>query len=249
MKRILLLGLAAAFLMAAGSALAQDTPMYFDGGYHGTAWNGVETGFYAGSINGVNVGHAGDASPGMICDDYYDEITAGERWSATAYQVSSLNAGNIGSTLFGGDTFYITGGSNHGLQMTGLQGYTAMAYLVNIMFTTSPTASTQSYVSQALWYLTSNATTAGHGLSWSSIQSQAQTFVNAAIGADGGSLSQYANLWLYTKPMSPGGEQEMWGNVPVPEGGTAALYLLLDGLACAGAVWQSRGTARLEGRA
>lgn len=226
--------------------------MYFDGGYQGAVWNSpkgdLATGFYDGSINGVSVG-PGQQSPGMICDDYYDDISGGQRWTATAYQVSSLNAGNIGSTLFGGDTFYITGGSNDGLHMTGLQGYTAMAYLVNIMFTTSPSANTQSYISQALWYLTSNAVNAGAGLSWSSIDAQAQGWVNAAIGADGYDLSQYAGLWLYTQPMSPSGEQEMWGQIPVPDGGTAALYLLLAGLACAGAVWQSRGSTRLVGRA
>ena len=107
MRRILfsLLGFC---LLFGCSAFAQDgnTQMYFNGGYQGSDWAGgpegdVATGFYNGSINGTNVG-PGQTSPGMICDDYYDNVFSGEHWTATAYQVSTLNAGNIGQdTLFG----------------------------------------------------------------------------------------------------------------------------------------------------
>src|SRR5271169_2960472 len=107
MKKIMLLALGVIFLFCVSSAFAQvnNVPMYFNGGYQGNVWSGgpegaVATGFYDGSINNVNVG-PGQSSPGMICDDYYDNITSGEHWTATGYQVSSLNAGNIGSMLFG----------------------------------------------------------------------------------------------------------------------------------------------------
>ena len=63
--------------------------------------------------------------------------------------------------------------------------------------------------------------------------------------------SQLAGLWIYT-PTVPGGKnaQEMWGMVPVPEGGAALAYVFLAGIACFGAmVLRSRqrvSTARLS---
>src|SRR5271165_2487125 len=113
MKRILLLMVAAAFLLSVSFAFGQNVPMYFNGSYQGNNALGAGTGFYDGTINGVNVG-PGYSSPGMICDDYFDHIAGGDSWTATGYQVSALNAGNIGKTLFGG--------------LIGLAGYTQLAY-------------------------------------------------------------------------------------------------------------------------
>src|SRR5271169_3601021 len=136
MKKIVFLVLGGVVLFCVSSAFAQvnNVPMYFNGGYQGNVWSGgpegaVATGFYDGSINNVNVG-PGQQTPGMICDDYYDNITTGEHWTATGYQVSALNASNIGNTLFGGlraNWTLVASG------MTALQGYAALAYLANDM--------------------------------------------------------------------------------------------------------------------
>jgi len=243
MKRSLLFLLGVACLFCASSAFAQidNTQMYFNGGYQGDVWSGgpegsVATGFYDGSINGVNVG-PGYQSPGFICDDYYDNITSGEHWQATGYQVSSLTLSNIAQdTLFGGAAGWETA-----FGINGLQGYTALAYLANLMFTSNPSSSTQSSISQALWYLTSVAT--GHAWSLTSLSTQAQGFVSTALANCNISLSNYAGLYLYTQPFNPAGPQEMWGQIQVlnvPEGGSALAYLLIAGAACMGAVWQSR---------
>ena len=161
MKRILLLAVGVAFLFSISSAFAQvcNVPMYFNGGHQGNDWNngpegGVATGFYDGSINNVNVG-PGQSSPGMICDDYYDNITAGEHWTATGYQVSasSTNPTTINNTLFGSAMGWLTV-----FGISGLQGYAALAYLANDMFTNGVgNPALQSSISQALWYLTSAA--------------------------------------------------------------------------------------------
>ena len=222
------------------SAFAQplNVPMYFNGGYQGNVWSGgpegsVATGFYDGSINNVNVG-PGQGSPGMICDDYYDNITSGEHWAATSYQVSTLNAGNIGSTLFGGAAGW---GSVFGL--TGLQGYAVLAYLANDMFTSGVGhPDVQSSISQALWYISSAAS--GRSFAIGGLDSQAQALVAAALAACNDPLSMYSGLWLYTKPFNPAGPQEMFGQIPVPEGGSAMVYLLLAGLSCFGAMFYSR---------
>jgi len=237
MKKILL-SMSAVFLLSVSSAFAQvgNVPMYFNGGYQGNVWSGgpegsVATGFYDGSINNVNVG-PGQSSPGMTCDDYYDNITSGEHWTATGYQVSALNAGNIGNTLFGGVN------ANWSLVQSGLsalQGYAALAYLVNDMFTQGVGDSKlQSSISQALWYLTS----AAMGKPIGGLDSTAQGLVTAALAASSNDpLSMYSGLWLYTQPFNPNGPQEMWGQIPVPEGGAPLTYLLLAGISCFGAMF------------
>src|SRR5271165_396592 len=134
MKRILLLMVAAAFLLSVSFAFGQNVPMYFNGTYDGGTALGAGAGFYEGSINNVYVGsptlqNPNPASPGMICDDYYDHIDGGEHWLATGYQVSSLNGGNLATnTLFGSAAGWGT------VSLTALQGYEALAYLANDMF-------------------------------------------------------------------------------------------------------------------
>ncbi len=234
MKRILILTVSAAFLFLTSIAFAQETVnMYFNGGYQGGTAEGAGAGFYDGSINGVNVGPT-YSSPGMICDDYYDHISGGESWTATAYQVSSLNAGNLATdTLFGGAPGWGTVG------LTALQGYEALAYLVNDMFMNGVgNSGLQNAISEALWYLTSNASTNGAGILLSSLSSQAQALVAYVQNISNlSALSTYTNLWLYTQPFAPPGVQEMWGQINVPEGGAALLYLLLAGGSCFGAMF------------
>jgi hypothetical protein len=220
--------------------------MYFNGGYQGSPWSGgpegdVATGFYDGSINNVNVG-PGQTSPGMVCDDYYDNITSGEHWTATGYQVSALNASNIGQTLFGNaDWSAVVNG------WTGVQGYQALAYLVNYMFTSAVgNSALQSSISQALWYLTSDAKGSGYAFSLSLLDSTAQSLVSYVKNIrNDPALSTYSGLFLYTEPFNPSGPQEMWGQVP--EGGSAMAYLLLIGLTCVGAMCYSRRLTAMSG--
>ena len=247
MNRILLLVVAAAFLLSVSAAFGQATvPMYFNGGTQGNVWyggpeGGVYTGFYDGSINNHNVG-PGYSSPGMICDDYGDNIYSGEHWTAKAYHVSALNAGNIGSTLFGSDNGF------------GVAGYTQLAYLANLMFHTNAGNGAQlSSISQALWYLTSTALDgSAYTKSWN-LDAGAQTLVSYVQNKNNNlpALSTYTGLWLYTQPFSPTGVQEMWGQIPgqVPEGGAALIYLLLAGVTCFGAIFYSRRQTAMGGSA
>lgn len=234
------------FCACTASAQLGNTIMYFNGGYQGNVWSGgpegsVATGFYDGSVNGTAVG-PGQSSPGFICDDYYDNVYAGEHWTATSYQISTLNASNIGQdSMFGSANWsaVVSG-------WTGVQGYQALAYLVNDMFTNGVgNSSLQSSISQALWYLTSLAI--GRGFSLSGLDAGAQSLVAYVENiSNDPALSTYTNLWLYTKPFNPNGPQEMWGQIPlgsVPEGGATLTYLLLVALACTGAVYQSQRRA------
>ena len=226
MKRILLLMVASAFLLSVSVAFGQiQTTLTFNGGYQGNDALGAGTGFYDGTINGVNVG-PGYTSPGMICDDFIDHISGGDKWTAYSYQVSSLNAGNINNTLYG--------------SLIGLTGYTQLAYLVNDMFANGVGhPDLQSSISQAIWYITANAVASGT-ITWSSLDSGAQTLVTYVQNNTLAALSTYTTLWVYTQPFDPPNQQEMWGQVPVPEGGAALMYLLLAGVTCFGAIFYSR---------
>lgn len=198
----------------------------FNGSYSAVSCIGPEgcvgAGLYGGTINGVTVG-AGQAVPGMICDDYFDNITSGQTWTATGVNVSSLNSSNIASlTLFGGTI--------------GVAGYSEVAYLANQMLTsTGLTSAQQGAISEAIWFITSGGKSGALGAT-------ALSYLNAALAAYKAgtiSLSQFANLYVYTpNPKGVVGEpQEMWSLVSVPEGGAALGYLSLAGLCCFGAMF------------
>jgi hypothetical protein len=228
MKRFLLLMVAAAFLFSVSYAFGQNTTVVYTGnpGPTGTSWNGIGTGFYAGTFNGVA------AVPGMICDDFYDHIQAGDSWTANGVLVSTLTAGNIGNTLFGNDSGF------------GVAGYQKLAYLVNDMFQNGPgNPNLQGFISQAIWYLTSNAV--GPGIALTTLDQGAQNLINNLPG-NLPNLSTYTNLYLYTAFPSGQTSQEMWG---VPEGGAALMYLLLAGVTCFGAMFYTRRQSATGGLA
>jgi hypothetical protein len=203
-----------------------EVSVQFTGGYT-TTWGNSNgdwgAGIYSGAING-------QSSPGIICDDFNDEITSGEKWNAYAYQASSLTTSNIGETLFG--------------STIGITGYAELATLVSMMFgngTTygSITGITQAELSSAIWDITTPGGLSG-------LDAKAQALVAAVEAAFNGNnskaqtyLATLTNLWILTPtPKGPGEAQEMWTDPPsslavtVPEGGTALLYLLLAGFSC-----------------
>lgn len=210
----------AALLVFVPLAVGQNTHMFFNGGYQGSNWaygnETVGTGFYDGSINGVAVGPGQPGGPGMICDDFRDNIYSGESWTANGVNASSLTSSNIGQTLFGATI--------------GLTGYQEVGYLVFQMFTTNPNAATQAAYSEAIWALT------GSGVDPGKLTGLALTlYNNVTAGGQTLTTAQLATLWIYTpNPLGPNEAQEMWGRVAVPEGGTALAYLLLAGFCCAG---------------
>jgi hypothetical protein len=207
----------------------------FTGGYSTTwsNWGGdYGAGIYTGTINGAS-------SPGIICDDFNDNVTSGETWNAHAFEASSLTSGNIGETLFG--------------NTIGITGYAEVATLVSMMFSGSSTYGsisgiTQAELSSAIWDITLGGTL--QGLDWKAkaLVAAVELAFNGNSAAAQAYLSTLTNLWILTPtPLGPGEPQEMWTeNLSVPEGGAALLYLLLGGLSCFGAMFiksrdQSRG--------
>jgi hypothetical protein len=177
---------------------------------------------YAGVYGGTTT--LPGANPGIVCDDFNDEVGVPSSWSATAYQVSTLGTTTpITDVLFGGAPANVAAGYTN----IGKAGYAELAYLVNLMFNTTNTT-TQADISEAIWKITDPALS-GVDSAALTLDGQAASYASST----GDSLSQYSNLWVYT-PNPTGSGQEMWGTVP--EGGATALYLLLAGAACFGAM-------------
>jgi hypothetical protein len=212
-----------AVLLSGTFVFGQTTNLSFNGGYQGSNWNygneTVGTGFYDGSINGVQAGLGQPGGLGMICDDFRDNVYGGETWTANAINASSLTSSNLGQTLFG--------------STIGVAGYQEVAYLVYQMFTTNPNAATQAAYSEAIWALT------GSGVDASKLTGLALTlYNNVKAGGETLTASQLASLWIYTpSSRGPNEPQEMWGMVSVPEGGATLAYLFLAGCCCAGALF------------
>jgi hypothetical protein len=174
----------------------------------------------------------------IVCDDATHDISAPESWTANAILVSNLNTtpaspNNVDNTFFG--------------SAIGLTGYTKLAAVANAILTGQTSLAgvsnlTDADLSEALWIIAAGAEPGGV------TESQAAKNLVTALGSDSSlSLSTYSDLYVLTptgdfsnKALYPfGTPQEMF--TLVPEGGTAALYLLLAGLACL-------GTMRLSSR-
>src|ERR1039458_5588751 len=92
-----LIAIAGSVLLSLTVPAFGQTTIDFTGGYT-TTWGNVSgdfgAGIYSATIDGLS-------SPGIICDDFNDEIVSGETWSATAIRASTLSS-NLESTFFGG---------------------------------------------------------------------------------------------------------------------------------------------------
>ena len=236
--RIKYVGLAAitasAVLCLGLSAAAQEeVSVTFTGGYTTTFSNGdgdFGAGIYSATINGAS-------SPGIICDDYKDEITSGESWNANAYQASSLAGGNINNVLF---------------SSLGLPGYAEIGTLVTMMFDgatslsfngTTVSGVTQSALSAAIWDITTPGGISGvtPGTTAYALVQLVETEFGGNTAAAKAYLATLTNFWILTpNPLTgvgSGEPQEMWTeNLSMPEGGAAFMYLLLAASTCFGAM-------------
>jgi hypothetical protein len=228
---------AGAMLFCFGSSLRaqNDVSVQFTGSYT-TTW-GNAGGDYGAGIYGGNVN--GSASPGIICDDFNDEIYSGESWKANAYQASQLTATDpstgkpyLDDTLFG--------------STIGFTGYAEMAQLVSMMFNGGTsfggvTGITQAELASAIWSIGLGGGLQGLDAKTLQLIAALQTYfqTNSATAF----LNSMTNLWILTPdPKGVAGEpQEMWTeNLSVPEGGAALLYLLLAGASCFGGLFMQK---------
>jgi hypothetical protein len=228
---------ASALLFCCGVSLRaqSEVSVQFTGSYT-TTW-GNSSGDYGAGIYGGVIN--GNSSPGIICDDFNDDIYSGESWKANAYQASQLTATDpatgkpyLDDTLFG--------------STIGFNGYAEMAMLVSALFNGSSTVLgigglTQAELASVIWDIGTGGKLTGLDLKALSLYAALQLyFVTHSASAY---LNSMTNLWILTPdPKGVVGEpQEMWTeNLSVPEGGAALLYLLIAGFSCFGGLLKQR---------
>jgi hypothetical protein len=170
---------------------------------------GVYVGPYYATVNGV-------ANTAVICDDFVDDSYIGHSWNFTANNFSTL-----GSALWGNQTSNYEVAAWLTVQMLALNG--------------NPNNATQvGYLSYAIWSLFYKG--ALNGLSQTQVDG-----VNAWLGEVPSNLTpgQFANFVILTPQGCTNGPGSCPGQeffMTVPEGGSAAMYLLLAGLSCFGAM-------------
>ncbi len=202
--------------------------------------NNVLDGIYVGPYSATNTQTGGSMQ--IICDDFKDESD----YNPATYTTNSFSS--LGSTLWGAQLLG-SHGMNYVTTLYEQAGWLAIG-MVNA------TGAQQGYYSYALWAVFD----ASDVLSWLK-NANDMAACNAIFGnnctsanASAGSLlynaennymnGNYSNLLILTPTNCSGpgscAEQEFFEFVPVPEGGTALLYLALTGIACFGAIWYTR---------
>jgi len=233
-----LLVAAALLLCFAPCAVAQDTLDLTSAGNN--IMGNVYVGPYTATI---------DNSPGnqIICTDFADESKINAPWPATANTFSS-----IGNTLWG--------------QVWGVSTATIMyeeaAWLTVQMLSGKYGATDIGYMSYAIWYIF-DATKINGGVTayLNTLGATGQTIMagllqwvtKAQNGYSSLTASQLASFKIYTPQgcTVPGTcQSQEFFKMEVPEGGSAALYLLLAGVSCLGAIFfRSRGHRAKPGMA
>jgi hypothetical protein len=171
--------------------------------------DGVYVGPYYATVNGV-------ANTPVICDDFADESYIGSSWNFNLNNFSTL-----GSALWGSQT----------------KNYEAAAWLTLQMLSlnSNPGNSTQvGYLSFAIWSLFDKS--ALNGLNSTQLAGVMSWLAKVPLNL---TPTEFANFVLLTPQGCTNGPGSCPGQeflMMVPEGGSAAMYLLLAGLSCFGAM-------------
>jgi hypothetical protein len=180
----------------------------------------VYVGPYYATVNGV-------ANTPVICDDFADDTSIGSSWNFTANNFSTL-----GSALWGNQASNYEAAAWLTIQMLSLNGNPNNAAQVG-------------YISFAIWSLFDK--NALNGLNSTQLAGVGMWLGKVPSNL---TLGQFANFVILT----PQGCTNGPGSCPgqeffqvMPEGGSAAMYLLLAGLTCFGAMRFRRRPASVAG--
>ena len=201
-------GVAAVPLLCFAPCAFADSPSLTLTGAGNNVMGNVYVGPYYATVNGV-------ANTPVICDDFVDDSVIGHTWNYTANNFSTL-----GNALWGNQLTNYEGAAWLTVQMLQLNG-------------NSNNATQVGYLSYAIWSLFDKGALAG-------LNSTQLACVNAWLAKIPQNLtpSQFANFIILTpNGCTPGncpGQEFL--QMTMPEGGSAAMYLLFAGLACFGAM-------------
>ena len=215
-------GVAAVALLCFAPCAFADSPSLTLTGAGNNVMDNVYVGPYYATVNGV-------ANTAVICDDFADDSVIGHSWNYTANNFSTL-----GNALWGNQLANYEGAAWLTVQMLSLNG-------------NSNNATQVGYLSYAIWSLFDKAALNG-------LNSTQLAGVDAWLAKIPHNLtpSQFANFIILTpNGCTPGtcpGQEFL--EMTMPEGGSAAMYLVFAGLACFGAMrFRRRRTALGSGLA
>lgn len=155
---------AVAVLACASATFAQSTTVTFTGEVNTSNFGGVYVDPYTANVGGQSVV--------VLCDDFADEITPNESWTAS---IGSIGPGGLtGSPLFGYNN--LPSGE------TQTQLYQQVAYLATQLLQNVGNATEQAGLSYAIWQLTYET---GASPTASSLGSPASIIANAVTTAGG----------------------------------------------------------------
>jgi hypothetical protein len=192
------------------------------------------TGFNGASLNGVYTepynAQIGSTPAAIYCDDFYDDVNAGQVWQATLTNMSALSTTTLDTTLMFHDTTAATQAAN----------YMAAAWLVEQIGAQNQhlaagqlTAEQESY---ALWYVFDPDSLTG--LSSTDYNAAMADYNDAVAAVAGDTPGDFSKVNIYT-PLNdtPGSAaSQEYLSVDAPEPGT--LGLMAVGLAALG--WMAR---------
>jgi len=224
-RNLLLLGwLMAGACMAPLAAQASPVVSMDLTGFGGASLNGFYTAPYhaqigpAGLTNQSQFSSANSESAAVYCDDFFDDVQAGQVWQATVTNMSELSTGTLNTTLMFHDTTPATQAAN----------YMAAAWLVEQIAAQNQnvpsgqvTAEQDSY---ALWYVF-DPNDALTGLSSSDYNAALTDYEDAVAAVTNDTPSDFSSVNIYT-PLddTPGtASSQEYFSVGVPEPGTLAL--------------------------
>jgi hypothetical protein len=187
----------------------------------------VSVGPYVATVNGV-------ANQQIICDDYADSVSVGDSWKVSVMNFASLTTSNLGSTMWGATLL-----SQGAQASTVLTDYLEAAWLTEQLIGQKNGAIVAA-IQYAEWAIFNPNAKLG-GPQGTGITSYSYWY-NLALSQTNLSASEFANLDILT-PLNSNGTACKAGSsckqeyfMLVPEGGTAAMYLLLAGFSCFGAM-------------
>lgn len=205
--------------------------------------NNILDGIYVGSYSATNL--TTGASVQITCDDFQDNSD----YNPTSYTTNTFNS--LGSTLWGA---YLLSKGDTLAQVTTI--YDEVAWLTLGML--KQTGATQGYYSYAIWAISDASGVASWLTNYQDSAACSAVFGTGAWsggvcnskGGKGGLVASAASQSFYSGEFSniiiltPTGCKAGPGTCPeqeffevVPEGGTAAMYLLLAGLACSAGIF------------